>query len=251
MRPRIVSFASHGSLSRGKPSATIAAVVVDCRHPQAARRLHLGGLLRLGPPETSMIRLSGSARPRPQPHDEVGDVVVRLALVGVRDGEAQVVVLDVALTSSMFSSACATSAPRPVSQTTCEMWHLSGRRSRRPAGRVEVDVARRADGVVGRRIGEAAPARPASRRRSPGRSGRRRCARLDEQQHLREAVVLAGAGTARPGPRDAEDLRKSQGVRVAVGVMLAAKCFAESAGRRPLLAAPVLQLVEVCTRRGR
>ncbi len=45
---RIVFLASHGSLISRKPQRPKPAVVVDGRHPEGARRLHLGGLLGLG-----------------------------------------------------------------------------------------------------------------------------------------------------------------------------------------------------------
>ena len=62
------------------------------------------------------------------PDDEVGDIVFLLAVEGVGDREAQVLVLDVADDFvHVFKVWAIFCSQESVSATTWEMWHLSAR----------------------------------------------------------------------------------------------------------------------------
>ena len=79
-------------------------------------------------------------------------------------------------------------------------------------GGVEIDVAGRADGVVGAEDRLERRARRRSTRRWRGRCGRRLVRELDQQKQLRERVVLAGDALGQPALRDAEQLREEPGL---------------------------------------
>ena len=169
-------------------------MVVDGRHPERAGGGDLGGLvlLLLAGDFDDQVEQVVRAVAVVDAGDEVGDVVVFLAVERVGDREAEVVVLDVADDlGHVFQGLGHLLLPGVGVGDDVGDVALVGAGGVDGAGGVEVDVAGGADGVIGRRIGLRAAVAVGRGDDGLVDAVGGVVGELDQQQQLREGVVLA------------------------------------------------------------